>query len=342
MKVKEVKKREVWKGFLQDFKEKTFLQSWNWGEFQKEMGKKVWRLGVFEGKTLLGLSLVFKEEARRGAHLVVPHGPMIKSQRKQVFDCLLERVKRVAREEGAAFIRVAPIWRREERNKEIFEEEDLREAPIHIHPEVTWQLDLEPSEKEILMGMRKNTRYYVRKARENEKIEVKRSRGLEDLNTFNRLYRKTAERHDFTPFSGEYIEKEFRTFLPDDEVLIFLGLYEGKVVVASIVLFWQGIAFYHQGASEPVKPPVSYGVQWEIIREAKRRDCQGYNFWGVADIDLHREEAKEHPWWGLTLFKRGFGGKTVRYLKTRDLPLSPFYALNYVVERIRSKRRGFG
>lgn len=28
--------------------EKTFLQSWNWGEFNKMMRDKIWRLGIYE------------------------------------------------------------------------------------------------------------------------------------------------------------------------------------------------------------------------------------------------------------------------------------------------------
>ena len=44
----EVINKEAWDDFLIDVKEKTFLQSWSWGEFQKMMGNKVWRLGIYE------------------------------------------------------------------------------------------------------------------------------------------------------------------------------------------------------------------------------------------------------------------------------------------------------
>jgi hypothetical protein len=48
MEIKEIKDKEIWEGFLEKCKEKTFLQSFNWGEFNKMMGNKVWRLGYFK------------------------------------------------------------------------------------------------------------------------------------------------------------------------------------------------------------------------------------------------------------------------------------------------------
>ena len=39
--VQEIKNKEIWEGFLLDCQEKTFLQSWNWGEFQIKTGNKI-------------------------------------------------------------------------------------------------------------------------------------------------------------------------------------------------------------------------------------------------------------------------------------------------------------
>ncbi|GAI31542.1 unnamed protein product, partial [marine sediment metagenome] len=46
--------------------------------------------------------------------------------------------------------RVAPIWERTEENEKIFKDLGLRTAPLHTHPEITWQLNLEKSEEELL------------------------------------------------------------------------------------------------------------------------------------------------------------------------------------------------
>ena len=325
MKIKEIENKEVWEGFLKGFESKTFLQSWNWGKFQSLMGKEIWRLGVFSDNKLLGVCFVYKEKAKRGKHLVIPHGPIIQKNESQVFQ-----------EEKARFIRVAPILEQTEENRKIFEQIGFRQAPMHIHAEVSWQINIDRSEKEILMDMKKNTRYYTRKAGKNPEIKVVKGFGLNDLAIFHQLYRATVSRHDFVPFSKRYLNNEIKVFGAANEVMIFTGTFKDKPFVSTIIIFWQNIAFYHHGASLPCSEPVSYAVQWEIIKEAKERGCCLYNLWGIADI-----EDRSHPWAGLTHFKKGFGGKAARYVKTMDLPMSLLYWLNYGVESIRRIRRGF-
>ena len=71
----EIKDKNIWENFLLECKEKTFLQSWNWGEFQIKMGNKIWRLGICGNEQLVGVALVTKIEARRGTFLLMQHGP---------------------------------------------------------------------------------------------------------------------------------------------------------------------------------------------------------------------------------------------------------------------------
>ena len=66
MEVKEIQDKNIWENFLSEYEEKTFLQSWNWGEFQEIMGNKIWRLGVYDKENLIGLALMSKIKARRG------------------------------------------------------------------------------------------------------------------------------------------------------------------------------------------------------------------------------------------------------------------------------------
>jgi lipid II:glycine glycyltransferase (peptidoglycan interpeptide bridge formation enzyme) len=115
-----------------------------------------------------------------------------------------------------------------------------------------------------------------------------------------------------------------------------LGKYKGEVISSSMIIFWQDTAFYHQGASSLKHPkiPVSYLLQWETIKEAKKRNLNLYNFWGIAP-----EGRKSHPWAGLTLFKKGFGGYVKKYVETQDLPLSQRYWLTFVFESLRRIKR---
>ncbi len=365
--IKEIKAKEIWEGFLFGIENKTFLQSWNWGEFMQKLGEKVYRLGVEcrEFNSLVGVAQVIKVEAKRGRFLLVPHAPIVRAQKSKFssplmfqragknqnhnlklksdfLNILLNRLEEIAKQERCHFIRIVPVWERSDENEKIFKGLGFKQAPFHMHPELTWELDLTSSEEDLLMNMRKTTRYLIRQGLKNPDLKILKSNEVKDVEIFNQLYQKTVSRHSFVPFSLNYLKNEFLSFSKDDQALIFLAKYKEEYLASAIVIFWQGIGFYHQGASvqKHSKIPASYLLQWEAIKEAKKRGCKLYNFWGVADVKSE-EKLKKHPWKGLSLFKRGFGGYEKAYLKTQDLSLSKRYWLVYVFEKIRKVKRGF-
>ncbi|MFA5228502.1 MAG: peptidoglycan bridge formation glycyltransferase FemA/FemB family protein [Candidatus Paceibacterota bacterium] len=331
----EIKDKKTWEDFVSSCEEKTFCQSWNWGIFNQSMGDKVWRFGIFEDEKLIAVAQVLKIKARRGSFIFVPHGPLIKEgDKRDVIKNTLEELKKLAKNEGASFIRFSPILEVGDTN--IFKELGFKNAPIHMHPELTWELNISSSEEDILKGMRKTTRYLIRQAEKNPEVEIISGTSDELLNDFQKVYLETAERQSFTPFSFNYLKKEVDSFKENDQILIFLGKYNGEVISSSIIVYYSGIGFYHQGATllKYPKIPVSYLLQWEAIKEAKKRGCRLYNFWGVIP-----EGVKNHPWAGLSLFKKGFGGKEKEYVKTQDYVLSAKYWLTYIIELIRRRKR---
>lgn len=341
MEIRKISDKEIWENFLLECKEKTFLQSWNWGGFQEKMGNKIWRLGIYERNSLLSTALIIKIAAKRGTFLFCSHGPVVKEQKaknkEQILREVVNKLKEVAKDEKASFIRISPVWERNKENIEIFKNLGFREAPIHMHPETTWELDISLPEENLLKQMRKTTRYLIKQAQKNSDVRINRSQRLDDVEKFNELYQKTVNRHHFAPFSLDYLKNEVLAFAPDNQVIIFLAEYREELIASAIIIFWHRIAFYHQGASISKYPkiPVSYLLQWEAIKEAKKRGCKIYSFWGITPTDSPR-----HPWAGLTLFKKGFGGYKKEYVKTQDLPLSRKYWINYLVERIRRSKRG--
>lgn len=340
MEISEIKEKEEWENFFQKCQEKTFLNSWNWGEFQKIMGNKVWRLGILNGREILSANLVIKVLAKRGDFLFLPHGPSVnfefESLKFEILKTLTERMKKIAEEEKVNFFRVGPIWEKNKENEEFFKKLKFREAPIHIHPELTWELDINKSEKELLMGMRKTTRYLIRQAIKNSEVKIEEKNDLEGIEIFNEIYQLTKERHGFVPFSLDYLKNEFFAFSQDNQISVLLGKYRGEVISGGIFIFWQKIAFYHHGASSQKYPkiPVSYFLLWEAIKKAKEKGCEKFNFWGICNLDQ-----KKHPWYGLSLFKTGFGGNKKEYLKTQDLPISKRYWLIFIIEKLRKIKR---
>jgi lipid II:glycine glycyltransferase (peptidoglycan interpeptide bridge formation enzyme) len=337
--IKEITQKQVWEDFALECEHKTFLHSWNWGEFQKEMRGKIWRLGIFENTNLIGVALAVKVNAKRGSFLLVPHGPVFTVQSSKLkiksLEILLGKLKEIAKQEKCSFIRVAPIFERNEENVKIFKDLGFRRAPIQTHPEDTWKLDISLSEDELLKNMRKTTRYLIKQAQKNKDIEIFQTQKLEDLEIFDELHKQVSKTQKFIPFSIKYLKNEFLAFSADNQVSLFFGKYKGEVVAVSFVVFWSGIGFYHHAALLPKfrKIPIAYLLQWEAIKQAKKRGCSLYDFWGYVDNP-------KHPWYGPTLFKMGFGGYSKHYVKTQDFVLSSKYWLNYVIEIIRKKKRG--
>jgi len=344
MEIKKITNKETWENFLLGCREKTFLQSWNWGEFQKTLGEEIERLGFFKGQNLAAVCLVIKVKSKKGNFLLAPHGPVVepslsRPDKLEILSALADNLKQTARKAKLYFIRIAPIWQRGDENARLFKQLKLKEAPMHVHPELSWLLDITPPEEELLSAMRKTTRYLIKQGQKNSELQIVKSQDINDVEQFNKLYMETVKKHHFHPFSLKYLQNEFSAFSRDNQAVIFLAKHQGICLASAIIIYWQGTGFYHQGASITSKIPAAYLLQWEAIKEAKARGCSVYNFWGIADTAP--EKLKNHPWAGLTLFKQGFGGCTAPYVKTQDMALSGRYTLIRWFELLRKHKRGF-
>jgi lipid II:glycine glycyltransferase (peptidoglycan interpeptide bridge formation enzyme) len=221
--------------------------------------------------------------------------------------------------------------------QEFFSLQHFRRAPMHMHTERSWILSLIPSEESLLSSMRKTTRYAIRRA-QKEGVTIEESALPDDVDRFLPLYEKTVSRQGFTPFSREYLLKKFQAFATGNHARWFFSLHEGKTIAAAMILLLPHAAFYHHGASDPAhaRIPAAHLLQWKVICRAKQQGCREYNFWGIAP-----EGEPKHPWAGISLFKKGFGGADFPYLHAQDKVLSKRYWFNWVVESMRRIKRGY-
>jgi lipid II:glycine glycyltransferase (peptidoglycan interpeptide bridge formation enzyme) len=79
----------------------------------------------------------------------------------------------------------------------------------------------------------------------------------------------------------------------------------------------------------------TYALQWAAMQDLKADGIKSYDMWGRAP-----SEDSKHPWAGLSLFKKGFGGQEVEYIGDYDLPLSPTYPLYTTADKLRNKVLG--
>jgi len=313
--------------------EASFLQSWEYGQLQQQLGHTPLYLGVFEGTSLIQSILFILFKAKRGTYLFCPYGVHDAAQMKT----LIPFLKEYGKAHNVDFIRMSPLLDDTPEHKALFKEYGFKNAPVHMmHPELLWLLDIDKEEDEIMKQMRKNTRYYVRRA-SKDGVTIKSGATQEMLDQFYAIHSETARRQGFVPYSKKFLDAQLAVFGPKDQIKVFLGMYEGKAIAAAVIMYYGNEGAYHHGASlsEYNKIPASYLIQWEAIKEAKSRGMTRYNFWGVV------ENAPKHPWAGLSFFKKGFGGEGREILHCQDLPLTSKYWFNWLVETIRRIKRGY-
>ena len=70
-----------------------------------------------------------------------------------------------------------------------------------------------------------------------------------------------------------------------------------------------------------------YLLHWEALKEAKKRGCQFYDFWGI-----------DHKRWpGLTRFKNSFGGEIISYPGSFDFVISSKWYFLYQLGKLIKK-----
>lgn len=334
--VKEINNKKIWEGFLKKYPQANFLQSFNWGLFHQSLGKNIRRVGFYNGKKLVGVMLCIVEQAKRATYLTVPAGPLIDWEDKSQIKIFKETLEKIAKEEKCSFIRVRPQILENSKNRNLFESLGFKSAPMHLHAELTRQLDLIKSEEKLLSEMRKTTRYEIK---QTQKLGIKiiTSQDVSDIDEFYKLQKETAKRQRFVEFDKKFLMEEFKAFVKDGQVLLYTAWLGKKKLAQAFIIFYGKEAAYHYGAStlDGRKYPGAYLIQWQVVRDAKKRGMEKYNLWGVAP-----EGQVDHRFWGVSVFKRGFGGEDVEYLHARDLIINPLaYKLNWAIETIRKKSR---
>lgn len=323
-----------WELFVLQYSPQALFQSWMWGEVQKRLGVTINRFGFFENNVLQGVMQVALTRARRGSFLHVRHGPIFTKNTRKYWKTAIQFLTLEAKRQGCWFLRVSPLVPPSREITDLLEHLHTKPAAIHrMDGEYCWVLELSILEEQLLSQMRKTTRYEIKRA-ERDGVEIFTTTDTKYLSEFFDLYSQTSVRHGFVPHSG--IAEEFAVFSKKNQAALYIGKHNGKTVAAAIVLYYGSQAIYHHGASVANKIPVSYALQWEAIKEAKKRGMKVYNFWGIAPQD-----SLKHPWRGITLFKKGFGGHELEYIHAQDIAISPFYHVSRTIETIRRMVRGY-
>ncbi len=334
--IRDVTDNKEWDTFVTSHPEANFLHSWQWGEFHVSRGRQIVRRGVYVGKKLEGVYEGVVEKARRGTHLAVAGGPIVDWRNDEVVQLLRDDMKKQGEAHGCVFVRVRPQLERSEESLHLFERLGFERAPMYLSVEHAGVLDLHKSEEEILKGMRQRLRRALRKAEKNN-ITVETSTNPEDIAEFYKIQLQTAGRHQFVAFSEDFLKKQFAAFAETGNAVLYTARHEGEILAQNFMIFYGNEASYHYGVSTELGTKLSGAplLHMQAMRDARERGIGRYNFWGIVE-----EDDVKHRFYGVSVFKRGFGVDELKYVPAQDLVLKPgLYRLTKLVESLRRKVR---
>ncbi len=325
---------QAWDRFVASSPAGHVLQSWPWGQLKAAFGWRAERLALErEGHIVAGAQVLFRPlPLGLGTIAYVPKGPVADWADGQTVRRLLDAIHALARRRGALFLKIEPDLPDEPGLARQLRGYGFRPSRQSIQPRRTILIDLRPEPAAILAAMKSKTRYNVRLA--GRKGVVIREGTAADLPAFHRLIVLTGQRDSFGVHSRAYYDTAFRLFVPEGLARLFLADFEGRTIAALMAFACGDKAWYMYGASsgEERQRMPNYALQWAAIQWARERGCRTYDLWGVPDEDeatLEAEFPQRHDGlWGVYRFKRGFGGRVVRYVGAWDYVYRPpLYAL---------------
>jgi len=321
--------KEQLNNFVSSQKHSQFLQAWQWGEFHKIVSNNVFRLGVHKEGELMAVATIIKKVLPMGKfYFYCPRGPIVNQSQldhlEQILDILFIRVRALAQEQNAMFLRFDPIFALPELNFVI-------EQTIDVQPSQTLVLNLKKEEEDLLKAMHQKTRYNIRLA-EKKGVKICEA-GEEHFDEFWQLLSETSDRDKFRTHGINYYQEMLKLGHRNggagkDFVKLYIAQYRKKMIAANIVSFFGDTVTYMHGASARDERNVMapYLLQRHTIQQAKESGFKYYDLYGID----------EEKWPGVTKFKKGFSGKTINYPGTFDFIFDQnWYNVYKMVRKVR-------
>lgn len=311
--------QEEWDGFVASQPFSQFLQSWSWGEFQKQYGRRVWRVGIFDSDQISGAAQIIEHYLGLGlGYLYCPRGPLyhvIASPDTKLVNFIQEKIANY----GTIFLRVEPS-----NNIQYPISPPKADPPwadniqcFHVpsvQPAHTLMLDLSLSEDELLVAMHPKTRYNIHLA-ERKGLETRiANRELRtEFDAFWNLMRETAKRDRIKLHPKKYYQIMSQILGRGQSAikyLIFNIQYLNILLAGGIFIGFGDTFTYVHGASssqhrEMMAPHL---LHWQAIKFAKKAGYRYYDFGGVNPNGKNDFNYRPN-WEGITRFKKGFASE---------------------------------
>ncbi len=289
------------------------MQLWGWGQTKAAHNWSVDRVLVHdEGGTLVGSAqLLFRSLPFPFRSLAyIPRGPQsAEGSSTEVLDAV---ARYVTLKHGSVVLSIEPDWDLDSPSATALLAGGWRRTESTILMGRTLILDLHRSEDELLAGMTKKTRQYIRKSG-REALHY-RQVSREEVPQCLAVYRLTADRAGFGIHSDAYYLDIFDNLGEGSAVF---AAFDGDAVVAFLWLAVSGTtAFELYGGMNDVGQNLraNFTLKWTAITAMKERGVRRYDFNGLLND-------------GVSKFKIGFADHENLLAGTWDKPLSPLYPL---------------
>jgi lipid II:glycine glycyltransferase (peptidoglycan interpeptide bridge formation enzyme) len=323
--IKEISSKKLWNKTLSKFPQKSFLQTWQWGDFQADsLGKKVMRLGLYRDESLEGLCLAVEEVSRFGTYVYSPRGPVLNWDEDT--EAYLEALRKYFKESGK-YVHYRSDPRLEHNADEVgtYIKLGFQSAANFVQVQRCWVLDVAnaENEKELFKyakskGMSKSIPRHIRKAAKKS-VTTRISDDIKDVDILVDFLNELAEEKGIPKRPDSYYRGMFEHMAPAGWMKFIIAEYEGEPIsVILLATYGDEVGTLH-GCSKSDLPNNLYAskkIYWDAMLYAMENGYKRFNFWGVLS-DAQMED-RSHPSFGYSLFKKRFGGRELLFMDTKD------------------------
>lgn len=337
--------REAWQALLGQVSSGDFLHDWAWDAVAAFDGQPQRRFVVEEGEDLVGLAAAQVRPIGLGRTFwYVPHGPVIDYAAPEASNRIVAMVTGLAEEakaDRAVAIRMEPRINAHGPDPALLDGAAHRVAE-RLQVGQTRIVNLR-TDDQLLAGFDADTRYGIRRA-SREGVVTRLVTDAEDGTAIERLHglvRETQRRAGFRLPPVERYWTAWRALAGAGRACLVEGWRADELLATGMLVVEGEQSFYLFAGSRREQPGetkryASYAVQWAMMAEARARGARRHDLWGVAPANA----GPDHPWHGVGLFKKGFGGHEVTWAGSWEIVIDPLvYRLRSAAARLRRRTR---
>ena len=335
--------QDAWQGLLAREPSGDFLHDWGWAAVAAHDGHPQRRYVLLDGDAPVAEAAAQVRRIALGrSYWYVPHGPVTDYADPAAaarVRSLVEGLVDEARADHAVALRLEPRIESGAAEAAVLDELAHR-VPERLQVGQTRIVELADDET-LLAGFDADTRYAVRRAA-REGVETGIRTDPEDRSAVERLHelvRATQRRAGFRLPPLDRYWTAWQALAGAGRGCLVEAQRGGETLAMGMLVIEGEQSFYlfagsrRESPGEP-KHYASYAAQWAMMREARARGARRHDLWGVEPPGA----GPDHPWYGVGLFKKGFGGRGVTWAGSWEIVIDPLaYRLRAVAARFRRR-----